>query len=116
MTLDRVFVHLQPEQIRTLLLAIAARLDGGFTPVDVEQFCSDLPTQSADDDLLIEPIVVYQGAQLPLVIDAFKHDSPSLELVFMTPAVLADLVEGEVRASFGDISLRRLPSRPGMAG
>ena len=109
MTLDRIFVRLQPEQIRTLLLAIAGRLDDGFTRADAEQFCSDLATLSADDDLLIEPIVTYEGVQLPLVIEAFKDASPSLELVFMTPALLADVAEREVRSLFGDIGVRRTP-------
>jgi len=115
-TLDRVFVRLPPQQIRTLLLAIAARLDDGFTKANVEQFCSELVALSADDDLMIEPIVAYQGAQLPLVIDAFKDASPSLELVFMTPALLADLAESEVRALFGDISVRRIPGPTEIAG
>jgi hypothetical protein len=115
MTLDRVFVDLTPDQIRTLLLALANRLDKGFTTADAEQFCSDLLASSADDDLLIEPIVEFQGVELPFAIDAFKSESALVQLVFLTPAVLADLVEAEVRASLGDVSIRRIPTPPGVA-
>jgi hypothetical protein len=114
-TLDRVFIDLAPEQIRTLLVAIAARLDDGFTAADAEQFCTNLVAAAVDDDLLIEPGVTFRGARLPFAIDAFKGESESVELVFFAPAVLADLVESEVRATLGDVGVRRVPTKHGLA-
>jgi hypothetical protein len=114
MTLDRVFVHLAPDQIRALLVALANRFDDGFTTADAEQFFSRLAASSADDDLLIEPIVAFQGSRLPFAIDAFKGESALVELVFLTPPVLADLVETELRV-IGDVSMRRVSTEPGVA-
>lgn len=110
MKLDRLFVDLAPEQVRMLLLAVANRLDSGFTATDVEQFCEDLARVEPDDDLLVEPTVRFQGDELPFVVDAFKNETDILEIAFIAPAVLVDLVQEEIRRSFGELKVRRIPA------
>jgi hypothetical protein len=108
MKLDRLFADLVPEQLRMLLLAVASRFDSGFTAIEVERFCLDLAEVEPDDDLLVEPIILFQGEELPFVVDAFKNETDTLEVAFIAPAALADVVEEEIRRSLGGIDVRRI--------
>jgi len=106
MRLDRVFVDLPHDKVRVLLLALAQRLDGGFTAADAEEFSTDQSVLASDDDLLIEPMVLFGGEQLPFVVDVLSHDADTTALVFIVPRVLATLVQEEIRASFGVTPMR----------
>ncbi len=81
-------------------------MDGGFTAADAEEFSTDLCALESDDDLLIEPIVLFGGEQLPFVIDVLSHDADTSELVFIVPRVLATLVQEEIRGAFGETPMR----------
>ena len=43
MHLERVFVDVNSEQLKAILIAVAARLEG-FSPGDVDQLCADAAT------------------------------------------------------------------------
>ena len=61
-----------------------------------------------DDDLLIEPMVSYQGRPLPLVLDVFFEEGSPPELAVLAPAPLLTLVVEQIRASLGARDVRVL--------
>ena len=110
MKLDRIFFELPGDQVRRLLVGVARQLEEGFTVEESEQFCANLVTLGDGEDLLIEPIVLFQGHPSPFVVNAFKQGSENYELVFIVPEVLAELVTVVAGDACGQVPVRILPS------
>ncbi len=109
MKLDRLFVDLPLDKVRVSLLALARRLDGGFTGAEAEQFCADLARLETEDDLLLERTVLVGGFEAPFVIDVLGHDKDAFSLAFIAPRMLAALVQEEIRAACGVTTIRVIP-------
>ena len=107
MELDRVFVQVDGEQLRAVLLAIASQLEG-FTSGDIDRLCEDVSALDFDDDALVEPDVSFQGTATPFVVDVFKDAQGSLEIVFLLSPVLTSLVEVAARSVVGTTAVRSI--------
>ena len=110
MELDRLFLTLPLGLVRTLLLAVVRRLEGGLTELQVEEFCAELTSLDDDDDLLIEPLVVLNAQTLPFVVDVFAEQAVDLEVVFILPPILTKLVQEEVAKVCGVVPHRLIPA------
>jgi hypothetical protein len=111
MKLDRVFVNLKLEQLRVLLVGVARHLEG-FADADVEEICGKVANLESDDDVLVEPIVRFQGKSMPLVVNVFGSEAEINEVVFIVPASLADLVQAECRRLVDSGAIRRISAEP----
>jgi hypothetical protein len=107
MNLDRVFAQVTGDQLKAVLLMLAPRLEG-FSVDEVDRLCADVAAIEADDDVLIEPTVSFQGAALPFVVDVFKDVDGVLEVVFMLPPVLTSLVQDAACAVVGAAAVRSI--------
>ena len=104
MNLDRVFAQVTGDQLKAVLHALVPRLDG-FSVDDADRLCADVAALQADDDVLIEPTISFQGAALPFVVDVFKDADGALEAVFMLPPVLTALVQDAACAVVGAVAV-----------
>ena len=107
MNLDRVFAQVTGDQLNAVLLALVPRLEG-FSADEIGRLCADVAALEADDDVLIEPTISFQGAPLPFVIDVFKDAEGALEVVFMLPPVLTSLVQDTACAVVGAAAVRSI--------
>jgi len=107
MHLERVFVDVNSEQLKAILIAVAARLEG-FSPGDVDQLCADAATLEPDTDVLIEREISFRGDALPFVIDVLKDAAGALEIVFFLPHSLTSLVQDAARAVVGASAVRSI--------
>jgi hypothetical protein len=105
MNLDRVFVQVAGDQLKAVLLALVPRLDG-LSVDDTDRHCADVAALEADDDVLIEATISFQGTALPFVVDVFKDADGALEAVFMLPPVLTSLVQDAACAVVGAAAVR----------
>ena len=63
MELRRVFINLDVEQLRSLLVATMGTFDEGYDVAQVEEHCAEAANlENVNDDALLEAFVVYQGA------------------------------------------------------
>jgi hypothetical protein len=111
MNLDRVFAQVTGDQLKAVLLTLAPRLEG-FSVDEIGRLCADVVALKADDDVLIEPTISFQGAALPFVVDVFKDVDGALEVVFMLPPVLTSLVQYAACAVVGAAAVRSIVAEP----
>jgi hypothetical protein len=94
--LERLLMDAPLKVLEAVLAGVRAQLGEGLSEAEVADFVARVHRLKADDDLLIEPIVEFRGESVPFVVDAFATESESLEVVFIAPASLVDVVEAEV--------------------
>ena len=113
MLLDRVFVNVTDDQLKSLLLQLASHLGHGLTADEIEDFCAGVVALEPDDDLLIEPAVSFGGEELPFVVDVFKDEHCALEAVFLVAPEITSLVEDEARSLVGGAAVRKILGKEG---
>jgi len=106
--LERLAVRTSLEQVSALLLAVAERLDGGFSRDDVEEFCTGVSRLDVGDDLVAEPAVSFRRTMYAFVIDVSRREGAVFEIAFIAAGVLIDMVEREARESLEDVRIRRM--------
>jgi hypothetical protein len=106
--LHRIFVSLVPARLRLLLVALEARLDGTLARSEIEEFCARAEGLAPGSDILMEPVVSFQGLESPLVVVSFHRPGGTWEVVFMVLEPLVPVVQGEVERQFGPIPVRVL--------
>lgn len=106
--LERLIVNLSREQVHLVLLAVAARLDSGFSRDDAEEFCAQLDELEPDDELVVEPAVSFRRATFPFGIEVAKTGADSFAVGVVGPAAAIDMVEAEIRGGLIGAGVRRM--------
>jgi hypothetical protein len=108
--LERVFVTLPVHHVRRLLHAIVRHLEAGLSRDEVEKFCALLEGEHEWNDLIIEPIVRFEGQELPFIVDVLDEESDMFEIVFTSPPAISQIVLREIQLECSEITPKVIPA------
>lgn len=107
MKLDRLFTSMTTPQLERLLLAVAARLNDGFTAADAGEAAAQCSSLADGESLLLEPIVQLKGVAVPFIVDV-SREGPLLQLAFITAPPLTGLLEHEFAGATPTLAVKVL--------
>jgi len=108
--LDRLFVQLSTDQLRTVLPRLMATLGLELTPERAVEFHRGCTQLENDDDLLLELTATHHGQRLPLVLDFFRNENAPDELLVMGPAAIVGLARKELEVMVEPPMMRLIPA------
>jgi hypothetical protein len=110
--LDRLFVGLEPDEVRSILVRLADDLDTDLTVARAEAFCAELLDEESEDDPLLEAEVQYEGRTVPLVFEYIRDSEVGAELMVLGPPPVVRQVQQQIASLGGSASLRLIPATP----
>jgi hypothetical protein len=113
--LDRLFVALNPDEVQSILVRLAADLDTDLTAARVRAFCAELVDEDPEDDPLLDVEVQYDGRTVPLVFEYVRDSEAGAELMILGPPPVVQQVQRRLEAICGSGSLRLIPATPDKA-
>lgn len=107
--LDRLLAELTPEQARSVLLRLAEELETDLTPEGVDDFYDEMIALEVDDDALLDVTVREQRHEIPLLVEFFRHDTGSDELLVVAPPQVVAHVRSVIERQAPGAKLHVIP-------
>jgi hypothetical protein len=114
--LDRLFVDLQPDEVRATLVRLADEMETDLTAARVEAFCAELSDEGREDDPLLEAEVAYLDRSVPLVFEYVRDSEVGAELMVLGPPPVVQEVQRLVASLWRNATLRLIPATPDERG